>query len=102
MKKILLVCGSGASSGFMAKNMRIAAKTRGIELDIKARSDSVVESYIDDIDLLLVGPHLKYMLPDLQKIAEPFHVPVEIIPQESYGALDGEAVLDFALQILRK
>ena len=60
MKNILLVCGTGASSGFMAKNIRQAAKARNIEIGVKARSDSVVEDYIEDIDLLLVGPHLLY------------------------------------------
>ena len=95
MKNILLVCGTGASSGFMAKNIRQAAKARNIEIGVKARSDSVVEDYIEDIDLLLVGPHLSYMLHDLEDIADPF------IPKDAYGELDGDAVLDFALPFLK-
>lgn len=95
MKNILLVCGTGASSGFMAKNIRQAAKVRGLELSVKARGDAEVEDYIDEIDLLLVGPHLKYMLHDLEDIAKPAEVPVRIIPEEAYGSLDGKAVLDF-------
>lgn len=95
IKNILLVCGTGASSGFMAKNIRQAAKADGLELSIKARGDSEVEDYIDEIDLLLVGPHLKYMLNDLEEIADPYDVPVRIIPEEAYGSLDGEAVLEF-------
>ena len=100
MKNILLVCGTGASSGFMAKNIRQAAKARNIEIGVKARSDSVVEDYIEDIDLLLVGPHLSYMLQDLEDIAEPHGVSVQIIPKDAYGELDGDAVLDFALPFL--
>ena len=52
MKKlnVLLVCGSGASSGFMAANMRKAASKQGLEIDIKARSESEIENYIDEID----------------------------------------------------
>lgn len=100
MKNLLLVCGTGASSGFMAKNIRVCAKARGIEIGVKARSDSTVEDYIEDIDLLLVGPHLSYMLNDLKKIADPYNVPVLIIPKEAYGELDGDAVLDFALEAL--
>ena len=48
MKKlnVLLVCGSGASSGFMATNMRRAAVARGVEMDIKARSESEIENYV--------------------------------------------------------
>lgn len=100
MKEILLVCGTGASSGFMAKNIRQAAKARDMEWSVRARSDSVVEDYIDEIDLLLVGPHLAYMLDDLEEIADPYGVPVAIIPKEAYGNLDGDAVCDFALQYL--
>lgn len=94
MKNVLLVCGTGASSGFMAKNIRQAAKIKGKEVSVKARSDSEVAEYIEEIDLLLVGPHLKYMLDDLREEAKPYNVPVEIIHEEAYGSLNGEAVLE--------
>lgn len=91
---ILLVCGTGASSGFLAKNIRKAAKDKGIDLSIKARGDAEVEEYIEEIDLLLVGPHLKYMLHDLEEIAEPYEVPVRIVPEELYGSMDGAGIID--------
>ena len=74
MLHILLVCGTGASSGFMAKNIRKAAKEENLEINVKARSDSEIEEYIESIDLLLVGPHLRYMLNDLLQIAAPYHL----------------------------
>ena len=51
MFNLLLVCGTGASSGFMAKNIRKAAKEENLEINVKARSDSEIEEYIDSIDL---------------------------------------------------
>lgn len=93
MKKVLLVCGTGASSGFMAKNIRQAAKKKGVEISVKARSDSELDEFIEEIDLLLVGPHLKYMFEDLKQEADPHNVPVEIIKESAYGSLDGDAVL---------
>lgn len=93
MKNVLLVCGTGASSGFMARNIRQAAKSQGKEVSVKARSDSEIEEYIEEIDLLLVGPHLKYMLEDLKAEAEPHNVPVELITEDAYGSLNGDAVL---------
>lgn len=101
MKNILLVCGTGASSGFMAKNIRQAAKAKGIEVSVKARGDSEVEDYIAEIDLLLVGPHLKYMLNDLKEIADPYEVPVHIIEEDAYGSLDGAAVLETIVDELK-
>lgn len=94
MKSVLLVCGTGASSGFMAKNIRKAAKNKGKDVSVKARSDSELDEYIEEIDLLLVGPHLKYMMDDLKEIAAPYNVPVELIREEAYGSLDGDAVLE--------
>lgn len=60
--RVLLVCGSGASSGFMAANIRKAAKEKGIEMDVQARSDSEIDNYIEDVDLIMVGPHLEYVM----------------------------------------
>lgn len=97
MKNILLVCGSGASSGFLARNIRMAAKARGVDLDIIARSDAVVEDYLDSIDLLLIAPHLDFMAEELKEIAQRKQVEVRVIPKKAYGTLNGEAVLDFIL-----
>ena len=43
---VLLVCGSGASSGFMAANIRKAASARGLEITVTARSESEVLNYV--------------------------------------------------------
>ena len=59
---VLLVCGSGASSGFMAVNIRKAAKKRGLEMSVTARSEAEIPNYIDDVDVIMVGPHLNYLV----------------------------------------
>lgn len=99
--RILLICGSGASSGFMAANMRKAAKKYGIEATIVARSDSMVDEYIDKIDVLLVGPHLKYMEDTLKQKASKYNVPVAIIDDITYGSLDGKRGLALAQKAIK-
>lgn len=37
---------------------------------IEAASQSDVDSYIDDMDLLLVGPHMSYVFDELRNKAE--------------------------------
>lgn len=100
--RILLICGSGASSGFMAANMRKAAKKYGIEATIEARSDSMVDEYIDKIDVLLVGPHLKYMEDVLKEKASKANVPLAIIDNITYGSLDGKRGLAIAQKAIKK
>ncbi|MCO6543140.1 MAG: PTS sugar transporter subunit IIB [Lactobacillus sp.] len=97
-KFILLACGSGASSGFMASSMRKEAKKRQLNLKIKAVSESEIEEYINDIDILLIGPHIEYLENELRETTQDKNVPLKIIPQKIYGRLDGKAALDLALE----
>ena len=96
MKKlnVLLVCGSGASSGFMATNMRRAAVARGVEMDIKARSESEIENYVDEIDALMVGPHLAYILDEVEEYIGDNDVKVILMKPEYYSTLDVDKALD--------
>lgn len=96
MSNVLLVCGSGASSGFMAAAARKAAKKEKSEIVFKARSDSELSEFLKGQDLLLIAPHLKYIKDDLSDEAEKAGVKIAIIPQDVYGALDGQGLLKFA------
>ncbi|MBR0599791.1 PTS sugar transporter subunit IIB [Sinanaerobacter chloroacetimidivorans] len=98
---VLIVCGGGASSGFLAQSVRKSAQRRGLAFNIKARSESEVEDYINDIDVLLFGPHLKYMEEELKKAGETHQVPVAMIDQSIYGRLDGEKCVDVILELLK-
>lgn len=97
--KVLLVCGSGASSGFMATNINKAAKKRGVPVSAKARSQSEVESYIDEIDCIMVGPHLKYLVADLEEKVAGRDVKVVLMKKKYYSMLDGEGALNHILSI---
>lgn len=99
-KTILLVCGGGASSGFMAQNIRKAAKKRNIELNVIARSESELDEYLNEINVLLIGPHLKYMEEDLIAKVTPYNIPAAVIPQTIYGLLEGNKGLDLILELL--
>lgn len=92
--KVLLVCGSGASSGFMAANMRKAAKERNLDISITARSESEIENYIDDIDALMVGPHLAYLLDDIDELIEGTEIKPILMKADYYSTLNGSKALD--------
>ena len=47
--KILLCCGAGMSSGFLASNARKTAKKRKLSLNVEARSYTEVNDYLADI-----------------------------------------------------
>lgn len=98
--RILLVCGSGASSGFMAANMRKAAKAKGLDVSVTARSESEIENYIEDIDVLMVGPHLAYLLDDAKEIVGDNDVKVILMKGDYYATLDGDQAIDHLVSCL--
>lgn len=100
--KVMLVCGGGASSGFLAQSMRRSAEAKGVIMDVFARSESDVENYKNDIDVLLVGPHLKYLLPDIEKRLESTNAHAEIVDDMVYATLNGDKAVERVLEILKE
>ena len=99
---ILLCCGAGMSSGFLAQRAQKAADNMHADINVDAKSQSIVEDVIEDYQLLLLGPHYESHLDEFKEMAKLYDVPVLVIPQNIYGSLDGEALIDFALKTLEK
>lgn len=100
MTRVLLICGAGASSGFMANSIRKAAKKSGMEMFVQARSESQLSEYLNEIDVLLIGPHLKYMEEELKEKVSDYQIKASVIPQSIYGALDGNKACDLITKLL--
>lgn len=96
---VLLVCGSGASSGFMAANIRKAASERGIEITVNAKSESNIEDHVSEIDCLLIGPHLASLMSEMQDKCKAYPIRIAIIEKEAYAHLNGDMVLDQILTL---
>lgn len=101
MKHILLCCGAGMSSGFLAQNMRKSAKKQKVQVRVDAVAESDVDSYLSNSNILLVGPHLTYMFERLQNKADQLNIPMIIIPEDIYGSLDGERLLKLSLENMK-
>lgn len=100
--KILLMCGAGASSGFMAQAMRKAAKAQGLEdIEIIARSDAEMMTNLKGTDLIMFGPHLEYKKDALENDLKAYNIPFTFINRDAYGSIDGEATLKQALEALK-
>ena len=104
MYKILLACGAGASSGFIAQSMRKAAKQRGIEYQIRAVSDMEINNYINEYDILLIGPHIEYRLSEIKSALSKSgnQTPITVIDKKKYAVMDGEGILNDAIQFMGK
>lgn len=100
-KNVLIICGAGASSGFLGVAARKAAKKQKENLSFKAKSETEIKDYLNETDVLLVAPHLKYMIDDVKEECENLGVKYGIIPQKVYGSLDGKGLIEVAKKHLQ-
>lgn len=99
---ILLCCGAGMSSGFLAQRARQAAKKRKMSISIDARSESEVAGYLKQTNVLLIGPHYGNRINDFKRMAEPYGIPVIVIPKDIYASLNGDALLDVVFDVIEE
>lgn len=102
MKTILLVCSAGMSTSLLVTKMQKAAAEQNVESDISAVSASEVDQTLakKDIDVLLLGPQVRYMKPQFDKKMAGKNIPVDTIDMKDYGMMNGENVLAQAIKLI--
>ena len=99
MKNILLVCAAGMSTSLLVNKMKAAAKEKGIEINIDALPVSECSSVIDKVDIVLLGPQVRFQKPQVDALVKG-RIPVEGIDMRLYGTMNGKAILDQVLKTL--
>ncbi len=98
---ILLCCGAGMSSGFLAQQMRGAAKKQGIIAKVEAKSQNNIADDLPKTDIWLIGPHRSYAFGDLKARWDSKEIRVLIIPKDMYAGLDGKGLLALCMETLK-
>ncbi|WP_213813862.1 PTS sugar transporter subunit IIB [Glaciihabitans sp. dw_435] len=96
MTTILIICGAGASSTFLASRMRALATSRGIPLTIQAASDDELDARLPSTDVLLVGAHLAGDFDSIVERAASSGVPAYLLPDTVFGPGGAEAAFALA------
>lgn len=98
MKKILLVCNAGMSTSMLVAKMKKAAEEKNAEVEIEAKSLSEAKKEIAAVDIVLLGPQIRYELANVKNMAG--NVPVEAIDMKDYGMMNGKKVLEHAMEVM--
>jgi PTS system cellobiose-specific IIB component len=100
MDLILVVCGAGASSTFLASRMRALATRHGLDVTARAASTADLGSRLSDARVLLVGPHLASNFEALEAHAAKHSVAAALLPSTAFGPQGAADALDQALALL--
>lgn len=91
--RILVVCGAGASSTFVAQRVRHAAHDTGLAYSAFAGTELSLPIDLDAADVVLVGPHLAHAMDRIEKDASARGTRVVLLPDDIFTDLDGSRTL---------
>ncbi len=98
MINILLICSAGMSTSMVVKKMQAEAEIQGVEAEIWAVGTGQAKSDAPKADVILLGPQIRFME---KQIVKDYQKPTMVIDMKDYGRLDGKAVLEKALALLK-
>lgn len=101
---IMLVCAAGMSTSLLVSKMKKTAEEKGLDADIFATSANEADTELEnrDVDVLLLGPQVRFMKSQFEQKVEGMAIPVDAINMQDYGMVNGEKVLQAALDLIEK
>lgn len=102
-KTIMLVCSAGMSTSLLVTKMQAASKAREMDTEIFAVSAAEADKHIasKNIDVLLLGPQVRFMKGQFEKKLADKNIPLDIINMQDYGKMNGENVLNQAFELMK-
>ena len=104
--KIVLCCAGGLSTTMLMDSMKAivkkSAKLNEDDFSFVAIPVDILQSEVEDCNVLVIGPQILHKLDFIKPIIEPYHIPYVIVDQEVYGKMDGATVMKQVLIARRK
>ena len=99
---VMLVCSAGMSTSLLVTKMQKSAKEKGLNAEIFANSANEADNTLasKDVDVLLLGPQVRFMKSQFEKKVAEKNIPVDVIDMRDYGMINGEKVLQTALNLI--
>ena len=101
MIRVLLCCGGGFSSSYVAERMKkeIIAKNLSDQLEMEFSPFSLVLEKIDNFDIIICCPHLNIYVKQLLEKTD-VQVPIYILPPRMYGNMEIEEIYQDVIDLL--
>lgn len=99
MKKILLACNDGMSTGYLTNKMNEYIQANNLEYEVRAISETTLDREWQNSDCILLGPQIGYMKSAIIKNIDGQR-PVDVINPVDYGRINAEAVVKQAIALI--
>lgn len=89
------------STSLLVNAMNQEASKRKLDLPIEALSLSALSKRIDEASCILVAPQVRHRYAGMEASAKEAGKPIGLIDGTAYGKMDGSAVLEQALALMK-
>ncbi|MCI1859542.1 MAG: PTS sugar transporter subunit IIB [Sporolactobacillus sp.] len=98
MRKIVLLCQNGMSTSILARKMEKAAAEMGYSCVITAFPVLDIDNIIEQPDLILLGPQIRFQKKKLQSLYPQYKFAV--IDMVAYGTMNGKKIIEQSKKVL--
>ena len=99
MLRLIIVCSWGMSTSLLVESMQSAAARMHITLTVEALSAGEFAARVEECDVVLIAPQIRHLRKSIEKLAQSVGKPVALIEPFHYATMNGNAVLEQALQL---
>lgn len=99
MTSVVIVCGAGASSTFLAHKMNRSAKAGNLAVTAQAATQQDYLLRLRSGDVLLVGPQLGAVYDDIRVRAAELEVRVALLPETIFGPGGADEALRIVVEL---
>jgi len=96
---ITLLCSLGMSTGILIDKMVSDGKAMGLELDVDALPYDRLTDRINQTDILLLGPQVRYLLKKFEKEYGDKIPVIAVMNMSDYGLQNTKKILNDALAV---
>ncbi len=107
MIKIVLCCGAGMSSSYLATKMQKEIEEKGMDKEYSIEffpfgmvHGKAAKEVIEKYDVAILCPHLKYEVPKMIKDAGGIEIPMYILPPKIYANLELGVIIKDVLDVM--
>lgn len=102
MIKILLCCGGGFSSSFVAERMKKEIQNLGMEDDVMIEFSpfSIAKNRFLEFDIVVCCPHLNIYVKQLVE-KEDIPIPIYVLPPRMYGNMEIKEIYQDACDLIQ-
>lgn len=101
---IMLVCSAGMSTSMLVTAVDTQIKEQNLEAEVFAKPSTEAVEYAEteDVSVLLLGPQVEFMKSGFQESLQDKNIPIDVIDSRDYGTVNGEKVLQQALELVNR